>query len=81
MEIAVIGVAVLHFQNRFGLHRGAYRALAGSCAAHRHQAGGVVLARLVQDLLCQAFFYFFAVAQHFDSVGHLGHHGQVVGNV
>ena len=81
MEVAVIGVAVLYFQHGFWLYRGADGALAGCRTAHRYQACGVVLPCLVQDLLRQPFFDFFAVAQHLDAVGHLGHHGQVVGNV
>ena len=35
----------------------------------------------MQNLLGQAFFDLLAVAQHLDAVGHLGYHGQIVGDV
>ena len=78
---AVVGVAVLDGQHGLGLHGAGHCAFTRCGTANRHQPCGVVLLCVVQDLLGQPFLDFFAVAQHLDAVGHLGHHRQIVGDV
>ncbi len=49
--------------------------------AHRPERLGVVLLGLLQHLAGRRLLHFLAVAQHHDAVGHLRHHGQVMGDV
>ena len=49
--------------------------------AHRPQRLGVILAWALQHLAGRRLLDLLAVAQHHDAMGHLGHHGEVVGDV
>ena len=46
-----------------------------------HQAPGIGVARMVDDLVGAALFHDLTAIQHDDVVGHLRHHGEVVGYV
>ena len=81
MEVTVISVAGLDRQHGLGRHRGLRRPFTGGRSAHSDQTGGVILPGMVQDLVGEPLFDFLAVTQHFDPVGHLGHHREVMGDV
>ncbi len=81
MKITIVGMAIDNRQNGLWLDGVRSRPLIGRSPPHSHQPGGVVLLGVVQDLVGQAFFHLFAPAQHLDAVGHLRHHGQVMGDV
>lgn len=65
------------FQQRFRGRR-LFRVFA---RADRHQRLGILFLRIIDDLINRAVFDRIAHAQHHDVVRHLGHNGQIVGDI